>query len=255
MKIDRARVLKAFDEYVRNYDNRDQKVHLKIEHTHRVSGLCERIAASLNLSQEDVELSWLLGMLHDIGRFEQLKNYGTFIDSQSIDHAIYGAQILFGQGKIRDFVKEEEEDGLLQTAVTFHSAYRLPESLDHRTRMFCNILRDADKIDILKANVDCPLEEIYNVTTEELRNSVISKEVMKAFREKHAVLKSLKKTPADCVVSLISLVYELVYPLSLEIIKEQGYLNQVMDFKWDNPETVKQFQEIRRIMTGYLDRS
>ena len=47
---------------------------------------------------------------------------------------------------------------------------RLPDSeeLDERTAMFCHILRDADKIDILKVNVEFPLEEIYNVDTEVL---------------------------------------------------------------------------------------
>ena len=34
--------------------------------------------------------------------------------------------------------------------------------------MYCNILRDADKIDILRVNVETPLEDIYNVTTAEL---------------------------------------------------------------------------------------
>ena len=35
----------------------------------------------------DVDLAWLLGMLHDVGRFEQLRRYGTFIDADSTDHA------------------------------------------------------------------------------------------------------------------------------------------------------------------------
>ena len=44
--------------------------------------------------------------------------------------------------------------------------------------MFCNILRDADKVDIFRVNVDTPAEDIYNVTTEELKNSQVSPEVM-----------------------------------------------------------------------------
>lgn len=59
--------------------------------------------------------------------------------------------------------------------------------------MFCNILRDADKIDILKVNVDVPLETIYNATTEEIRNSVITDEVLECFYAKQTVLRSLKK--------------------------------------------------------------
>lgn len=254
MKIDRQKVLQVFAAYVENYNSQDEKVRLKIEHTYRVSELCERIAGSLNLKKEEVDLAWLLGILHDVGRFEQLRNYGTFVDALSIDHARYGAEILFEQGKIRDYIEESTEDALLRTAVAYHSAYRLPEGLDERTKMFCQILRDGDKIDILKVNVDFPLEEIYNVTTEELRSCQVSEPVMEAFKERHAVLRSLKKTPVDNVVGHISLVYELVYPRSLELVKEQGYIKKLMDFKSDDQETEKQFEEIRKIMSEYLER-
>lgn len=254
MKIDRQKVLKVFGDYVAGYDGTDEKVRLKIEHTYRVSGLCESIAHSLDLDEEDISLAWLLGILHDVGRFEQLKNYGTFIDAQSIDHAMFGAQILFEQGKIRDYIEEDGEDDLLRVAVAYHSAYRLPEGLDDRTKMFCQILRDGDKIDILKVNVEVPLEEIYNVSTRELRTSKVSKEVMEAFEEGHAVLRSLKKTPVDNVVGHISLVYELVYPKSLALVKEQGYVKKLMDFQSETKETQEQFRQIREVMDAYLQR-
>lgn len=254
MKIDRQKIIRVFGEYVDHYDSRDEKVRLKIEHTYRVSELCEDIARSLELCEEDCSLAWLLGMLHDIGRFEQLKQYGTFMDAQSIDHAMYGAEILFEQGRIRDYIDDDREDGLMKTAVANHSAYRLPEGLDERTRMFCQILRDGDKIDILKVNVEFPLEEIYNVSTKELRISEVSKEVMEAFKEGHAVLRSLKRTPADYVVGHISLVYELVYPRSLAMVKEQGYVEQLMNFHSENQKTQEQFRQIRGMMKVYLQR-
>ena len=55
--------------------------------------LCEKIAASLGMAEDERDLAWFTGLLHDVGRFEQLRNYGTFIDAESIDHAVYGAQI------------------------------------------------------------------------------------------------------------------------------------------------------------------
>lgn len=253
MKIDRKRIVNAFESYVENYDRRDEMVRLKIEHTYRVSELCESIADSLKLNEEDTALSWLLGMLHDVGRFEQLKNYGTFVDADSIDHAAYGAEILFDQGRIRDYIEEDDEDELIRTAVAYHSAYRLPEELDERTKMFCQILRDSDKIDILKVNVDFPLEEIYHVTTRELSTCQVTDAVMEAFEEGHAVFRSLKKTPADYVAGHISLVYELVYPKSLFLIKQQGYIKKLMDFKSENPKTEEQFAHIRSVMNKYLE--
>lgn len=154
--------------------------------------------------------------------------------------------------RIRDYLEDAGEDKLLRAAVAFHSAYRLPEGLDERTKMYCQILRDADKIDILKVNVDFPLEEIYNVSTEELRSAGVSESVMEAFAEGHAVLRSLKKTSADHVVGHLSLVYELVYPKSLALVREQGYVHRIMDFHSENPETQKQFEQIRERMNAYL---
>lgn len=205
LEINREKVKAEFKNYTDHYDTTDEKVKLKIGHTYRVADLCERIAKSEGMNENETDLAWLLGMLHDVGRFEQLKRFGTFIDAESIDHAALGADILFGSAKetgtavphIRDYIKESGVDSLIETAVRVHSAYRIPADLDDGMKKFCNILRDADKIDILKVNIEVPLEEIYNTTTTELRNAVVTKAVMQSFFEHHAVLRSLKKTPAD----------------------------------------------------------
>lgn len=252
MKINREKAKAVFTEYVSHYNGQDEKVRLKVEHTFRVSELCEEIAGFLSLSDEEVDLAWLTGLLHDVGRFEQLKNFGTFIDADSIDHAQYGADILFRQGRIRDYVESRQEDQLMETAVRFHSAYRLPEGLDEKTERFCHILRDADKIDIYKVNVDFPLEEIYNVTTQELVSCQVTEEVMQSFDEGHAVLRSLRKTPADNVVGHISMAHELVFPISQEIVAKQGYLKRLLDFQSENPKAREQFQYIRERMKEYL---
>jgi hypothetical protein len=183
-----------------------------------------------------------------VGRFEQLRRYGTFVDSESIDHAQFGADLLFKEGLVRNYIEDNRLDDLLEKVVRFHSAYRLPDEFTMEEKRFANLLRDADKIDILKVNVDFPLEEIYNVTSQELRNCVVTKEVLEAFYEGHAVLRSLKRTPVDNVVGHISLVYELTYPVSFKIVKEQGYLDKLMDFKSDLEETNRQFEGIRHKM-------
>ncbi len=263
MKIDRQRVKDAFVEYTSNYDNSDGKIKLKIDHTYRVAAICEEIAHSLNLNKNDTDIAWLTGMLHDVGRFEQLKNYGTFSDADSIDHAKYGVQILFDMDKIADYVDIEQinandcgkgELEMVRTAIWNHSAYRVEEGIDDKTKMFCDILRDADKIDIFKVNYDVPFEVIYNVTNEQLVNDEVTKEVMEAFCEHHAVLRSLKKTSVDHIVGHIALAYELVYPESYKIMKRQGYINRLLEFQSDNPKTRGQFEIINREMEDYIEK-
>lgn len=255
ISMDCQKVLDAFAEYTGRYDSSDGKIKLKIDHTYRVAGLCRRIATSLGLSDADADLAWGIGMLHDVGRFEQLRKYGTFSDAESIDHAHYAVEILFDEGRIHDYLAIHEQDDeyrIIRTAIYNHSAYRVEEGLDERTKMFCDILRDADKIDILKVNHDVPLEVIYNVSTEELRNAVVSEEVMNEFFGKHAVLRSLKRTCVDNIVGHAALVFELVYPESRLAVKEQGYLDKILNFSSDNPKTCKQFEELRSFMEEYL---
>ena len=205
MKIDHARAQKAFADYAAHYNAADPKVKLKIDHTYRVAALCDCIAKSLTLPPEDADLAWLSGMLHDVGRFEQLRRYN-----------------------------------------------RLPEKLDDRTRMFCQILRDADKIDILRVNVETPMEEIYNVSTEALRQSPVTPAVLDAFYEHHCILHSLKKWPADNAVGHASLIFELCYPESLRIVDEQGWLWHLLDFKTENADTAKAFAAIIAEMKRWI---
>lgn len=275
--INRKNVINAFAEYVRNYDPSDEKIKLKIDHTYRVAGLCQRIAESLGLSEPDVDIAWLLGMLHDIGRFEQIRRFGTFNDVQSVDHAEFGADLLFKEGLIRKFAEgyyeecelarsgnEEAEQiiknnehhnkdtGLLELAIRQHNKYRVKEDLTERQRMFCDILRDADKVDIFKVNADIPMEIIYDVTTEELKNGVITKEVLESFYKKETVLKSVRRSAVDHIVGHISLLFELVYKESYRQAKEQGYVYKLLDFKSDVPEVNAEFDDMRKYVDEFL---
>lgn len=254
MKINREKAKRVFEEYTSHYDISDDKVRLKVEHTMRVSGLCERIAWEIGLPEEETELAWLLGLLHDVGRFEQLRNFGTFIDMDSVNHAAYGADILFKEGKIRDYVSEDTEDGLLELAIRLHNAYRLPEGLSRREEMFCCIIRDADKIDILRANVEFPLESIYNVTTQELRRAAATDEVLSDFVKEKTTNRANMRTVVDHVVNQLAFAFELVYPVSLRIMTEQGYLDKLMQFESDNPVTQRQMQIVRECMERFLQK-
>lgn len=275
--INRKNVINAFAEYVRNYDPSDEKIKLKIDHTYRVAGLCQRIAESLGLSEPDVDIAWLLGMLHDIGRFEQIRCFGTFNDVQSVDHAEFGADLLFKECLIRKFAEgyyeecelarsgnEEAEQiiknnehhnkdtGLIEMAIRQHNKYRVKEDLTERQRMFCDILRDADKVDIFKVNADIPMEIIYDVTTEELKNGVITKEVLESFYKKETVLKSVRRSAVDNIVGHISLLFELVYKESYRQAKEQGYVYKLLDFKSDVPEVNAEFDDMRKYVDEFL---
>ena len=61
-----------------------------------------------------------------------------------------------------------------------------------------------------------------------------------------------KKTAVDNVPGHISLAFELVYPESVRQAVRQGYLDKMLAFESDNPDTRKKMQEINRIMKEYI---
>lgn len=244
--MNRLVMTEAFEDYVRNYDLEDPNILLKYIHTSKVADNCEKIARSLSLREEDVELSWEIGILHDIGRFEQLRRYHTFIDADSIDHAQFGADLLFKEGLFGMFDPKQTNAKIIETAIRCHSLYRLPMDLSEKELLFCQIVRDADKVDIFRANYETGMDKVYYVTMEELRNSAITPEVYENFLEGHAIPRGIRKTVADHLVGHIALTFELVYPESRKMVIEQGFLWKLLDTEFDNPETIETMKKIKQ---------
>lgn len=262
--IDRNKLAIEFDQYVSAYDAEDPKIRLKIDHSYRVADLAERIAltvkgaaAETGVNAEpcadaeiDADFAWTMGLLHDIGRFEQVRRFGTFVDARSVDHAQFGADLLFQDpgNLLEKFGSDRlsgEQKRRMETAIRFHSAYRLPEGLSAQERICCDILRDADKVDIFRVLCDTPPEQIYNVTSEELKTAPVTQEVKQCFLDRTAMLKSKRRTPIDSIVGHICLAFELVYPVSRQIAREQGYVEKLLAFQSENEETARWFAYMR----------
>ena len=119
--IDFKHAMSAFKKYLENFDSQYGKIELKIRHTYGVVKASEYIANKLQLNSEDIELAKLIALLHDIGRFEQIKQCNSFIDNKDIDHAILGNNILFKDNLIRDFIEDEQYDNIISTSILNHN--------------------------------------------------------------------------------------------------------------------------------------
>ncbi len=262
VRIDRDRARRAFDAYVRAYDAASPRIKLKIDHTYRVAQLCERIARSLELDERDVDLAWLCGLLHDIGRFEQVRRYDTFNDGASVSHAALGIDVLFDETPAPDapattsicaFVDSDACDELIRTAIATHSGFRLPADLDERTRLFCDILRDADKIDIMNAVCLEPVEAIFGVSEGQIDASELSPAVVAAFDARRTVRRDERRHPADYVVGFACFVFELVYPESRRAAREQGRVFELLDRPFTNAQTAREIARMTAELHAWLD--
>ena len=268
--VDRRRAQETFDSYVAGYDAENPRIALKVAHTMRVTELCERIARETGFTEAGVDLAWLCGLLHDIGRFEQLRRWDTFSDARSASHAAIGVEVLFGRGTegadalpydgtatgiIHRFIDPDDEaEAIIRAAVAHHSDFRLPGDLDARTRAFCDLVRDADKLDILRVACQDTVETVIGADEEALLASGISPAIEDAFFEHRTASYADRVTPVDYLVNLACVAYELAYPASLEIADEEGYLYQLLraPFGITRPYTNRATRMLLGRMDGHL---
>lgn len=250
--IDIEKAKKAFATYVRNYDASDEQIALKIKHTYEVMKYASMIAEDQQLDKEQKDLAALIGLLHDIGRFEQVRQYHTFIDADSVNHAVLGVTVLQKDQFLREFVEEGYDDIILQ-AILNHNRYQIDSGLSQEALLQAKIIRDADKTDILRVNNENSCETLFMCSKEEMCTSLISEEVLYDFMAHHSILSSKRKTPADILLSHIALIYDFNFPTGLSIINEKGWLTQMLHrFDFQHPQMKNMIQIVEQEVDAYM---
>ena len=123
---------------------------LKLYHTDMVVANAEAIAKGEGMDAETAEVCVLSALLHDTGRYEQLRRYNTFRDSESVDHAVFSHDIVCEKGWLNG---HPHKDAVL-AAVLFHNRRELPGGMDTITSAASHCVRDADKLDIFRVLED-----------------------------------------------------------------------------------------------------
>lgn len=251
--IDLEKAKKFFDQYVANYDKTNGKVALKISHIYRVAEISRNIAGELGLSQEDIALAELIGLLHDIGRFEQVRLYNTFYDKKSINHGEYGVKVLFEDGLIREFLLDTEYDDIIKKAILNHNRAHIEEGLTQREKIHAKIIRDADKTDILYTLTFEDLENSYGC--KEMSEDEISPKILNEFYERNLVSYNNLQTNADLFVAHIAYIFDFNYNYGLKIVKEKNYIEKLTEkVNFIKETTVENARKVNEIAYQYIDK-
>lgn len=171
-----------FKKYISNYNLDNPEIARKVGHSYRVSEICEKIAKSLNLSDKEIEVATLIGLLHDIGRFKQQTKYKTYEDIHSVDHAKLGVEILEQNDYIRNYYQDDEYDDIIKTSIFYHNKYEIEKGLNDKELTFCKIIRDSDKLDIFYEAIEIFWKEKVTI------KDGITDKVFKDFIEKKQIL-------------------------------------------------------------------
>lgn len=251
--IDIKKAKKFFKEYIKNYDIENPKITLKVAHIERVSEIAKNTAESLNLSKEDVELAELIGLLHDIGRFEQIKKYNTFVDSKSENHAKLGVDILFKQGLIRKFIEDDKYDKIIELAIINHNKDKkdIDKDVSKEELLHIKLIRDSDKTDILYTLVVGDVKAIWE--TDNMSLEKITDEIYNEFMEKNSITYKNRKTSADLLVGHFTYAFDFNFDYGLKIIYDNNYYEKLYNrFNFKDEITKERFKNIYEKVSDYI---
>ena len=249
--IDLENAIEEFLIYANNYDLTNPKMELKKHHSLRVMECSKKIAESLNLDEEQINLATLIGLLHDIARFEQMKRYNTFFDPISVDHGDLAVDILEENNFIRKFVQDDKYDKIIKTAIKNHNKWQIQDGLEGEYLLHSQIIRDADKLDIFLEGKELFWKEANEI--EAIENSNLSDDVYEKFLNHLPIKREKYHTQGDRIVLFMAFIFDLNFKYSFRTILENNYINIILDkFNFKNAETIDQFLNIREKSIEYL---
>ena len=251
--IDITKAKKEFKKYVEKYDINNPKIKLKIAHIERTSEIARKMAESLELSKEDVELAELIGLLHDIGRFEQVKRYGTFVDYLSENHAKLGVDILFKDGLIRNFIEEDRYDRIIELAIINHNRDNkdITKDINDKEKLHIKLIRDSDKTDILYILTFEDEKSVWE--SEKLEEEKITDEIYREFVENHNIIYRNRKTHADTLVCHFAYAFDFNFNYGLKYVLDNKYYDKLYKrFNFKDKETKNRFENIYNITNSYI---
>ena len=216
---------KEFDKYVSNYDPENHRVELKIDHIKRVAKNSKKLAQELKLSDEEIKLAELIGIFHDLGRFEQVRIADTFSDKDSgINHAEMSVKVLFEDNLIRNYIQDTKYDKIIKLAVLNHNKIKIDDGLNEQELLFSKIIRDADKIDIFYITTFYEFKPLFwydNFDQEEINPSIL-----KQIENRELINYNSVKNNADLIPIFYAYVFNLYFDCSLEFIAKEKYLDK-----------------------------
>ena len=224
-----------------------EHIDFKVQHTYRVISNIEIIARETGLSEADVQLAKTIALVHDIGRYEQFMIYHTFDDRESVNHAELGVRIIGDIDIFKDVVGEDDRKLIVQ-AVMNHNIPGLDPENDETVLLFSRLIRDADKVDILK--ILSMRDVVFKILETESRE--IAYEVPERFTDcfrHNRIIRSGAVSMNDYRLLRLSWIYDMNFPATFRLISKHNYASKIMS---KIPASEKK-EEIAGIILQYIE--
>ena len=234
-------MIDKFNNYLAKYDMNNYNINYRYKHSYRVKDLCETIAKRLDLNEEDTYIISVIGLLHDIGKFEQIKLTGDQQD-RGFKHGDYGADLLFKQNLISKFQVDEKYYDIIEFAIRNHDKRKINKVSDSRKMFFAKFIRDIDKIDIIYA---LGTLKDYNILD---ADDEITEEVKNEFENLISIDYSFVKNKSDKVVLTLAYIFDINFKNSLKLISEK----KLLDNFYNNLQDKNKFKYYFDVVNNYI---
>lgn len=205
--------INIFENYVSNYNKEDVLIEKKRTHSYRVAIHAAKIAQSINLNQEQIDIAYICGLFHDIGRFEQAKQSHTYDDRFFQDHGDYGAKVL--EDKLASEITQDKKiQNIIILATKYHNKYAIGQ-VSEEEELYCKIVRDADKIDIMEYQIN-EIDGKYP----------LDKEVVQSILEHKLCKNGIVNNKLDHLLRMMCFIYDMHFNYSLRYIIDNGILEK-----------------------------
>lgn len=224
-----------FEGYLNRFCNKDGILHPMLEmkrcHSIRVAENAKFIASALNVPESEQYLAEGVGLIHDIGRFNQFAQHGSYRDADTVDHGAEGRRVL--ETENLPFPCKPEDRELLLCSVEYHNknVLDIPVGFSYKQDRLLRLIRDADKLDIM----DVVLQTITSDGFKDLPTMLphirlcreVSPEVLKEAQNTQSVLIGNLSTLGDFLIMVATWFYDLNYPPALRLAVEQDILFRI----------------------------
>jgi len=245
-----------FDDYVAGFYGDDEFVNanikMKEEHTIRTCKEMTYLAEQLNLTNNQKRIAKVISLFHDIGRFEQFIRYRTYNDPRSVNHCLLGLEVL-RQKKVLEEVEKKERE-LIEKAIEYHGLRKLPRDLDGRCLLFSKLIRDADKIDVLRVVTEYYREhrdnpEAFKLELEFPDGPGYSDEIVEKVLRGQLIDYNEMRTLNDMKLCQLGWVRDVNFVVTLKRMMQRKFLQMLVDLL---PKT-NDIEQVKEKVFAYVD--
>ena len=238
---------KYYETFTELSENHQRIFEIKKEHSLRVADIALHLSDKLEWADDDKKLTFLIGILHDIGRFSQMLEFNTFSDEKSVDHAERAITVIKESGLLETLNISNKEP--VFAAILNHNKFKIQDGLTGQQLLHSKLIRDADKLDIYRVLADYYSKrngDINHTLTWELqKGTVVSPAVAKEILSGKMVSKKNLVSEIDVKIMQLSWVYDLNFRPTFEYLLKHRYLENVYNSMPKNDLVIEIYRKIK----------